>query len=167
MIRGMGLKDIPDFDPANRSPYHDLSRRLRGMGQIPFSPPGVDGWGGARNWVTSSTLPAREAFAVAVAEHAVRHITPSHDWLRLFTFNADEFARSFPGANDALGVCREISRYILVTDPSEKELDRLYDILLDGGPAYEWDQEDPAQRTDSRIRKLIAALYRMPQVHLC
>jgi len=50
---------------------------------------------------------------------------------------------------------------------SAAERGQLHDVLLDGGKDYEWNLNDPAQRADDRIRKLLETIFTMPQFHLC
>jgi len=166
LIRGIGLGNVPDFEPGNRSPYHDLSRHLRGIGHLMFYPPGVDGWPGGRNWTTSSTLPTRQWFATGVAEETIRPIVPSFDWVRRFTFDAMKFAASLSTLDEPREICRSFVRFFLSRPLSSDREERLYDALLDGGPEYEWDPGDPGQRVESRIRKLLSAIVRIPEFQL-
>jgi hypothetical protein len=53
-----------DYRPL---PQQVLVRRLGAMGQLLFAPPNVKGWPGARAWLNTSTLLARENFAQALA----------------------------------------------------------------------------------------------------
>jgi len=64
LLRALGA------DPAG---YPDALRKklmngLRGMGQVPFTPPSVGGWPAGRAWLTTATSMARLQLARAVAE---------------------------------------------------------------------------------------------------
>ncbi len=50
-----------------RQPAPELAGNLAGMGQRLLSPPNVKGWDGEQEWVNSTTLAARAAFAETIA----------------------------------------------------------------------------------------------------
>jgi uncharacterized protein (DUF1800 family) len=54
----------PDFRPL---PQQALVDRLEAMGQPLFAPPNVKGWRGARSWLNTSTVLARDNFGQALA----------------------------------------------------------------------------------------------------
>ncbi|MBX7216909.1 MAG: DUF1800 domain-containing protein [Candidatus Kapabacteria bacterium] len=167
LIRTMGLRYVPDFDATTRSPFNNLARRLLGIGELPFYPPDVQGWPQGRAWITSSTLAQREEFAVQIARNNARHSPPLSQLARLYTFDAVEFARTFPQPEDPHALCDDILQLFLAAPISTAEREALHQILLDGGKDYEWKLDDPAQRADERIRKLLEAVFKMPQFHLC
>jgi len=49
-----------------RAPFRSVGGLLRGMGQIPFLPPSVEGWPGGRAWISASTLQARQNVGAAL-----------------------------------------------------------------------------------------------------
>lgn len=167
LIRTLGLQFVPDFDAATRSPFNNLSRRLLGIGELPFYPPDVQGWRQGRAWVSSSTLAQREQFAVEIARNASRHIPPLPQLARLYTFDPLLLARTFPQPNDPHALCDDIIQLLVAAPVSVAEREALHQVLLDGGKDYEWNIDDPAQRATDRIRKLLEAIFKLPQFHLC
>jgi uncharacterized protein (DUF1800 family) len=162
MIRGMGLKDIPDFNTGAGRNFTELSQRLNVLGQIVLSPPNVKGWPGGRTWISTSTLPVRQKFGIDVANGAIKSRTGG----TYYTFDPLAFARTFPNPDAIDELAADMARYFLNVEPSEKESQLLYDTLLDGGAPYEWKLDDPTQRPDIRIRKFLVALFQLAKFQL-
>jgi uncharacterized protein (DUF1800 family) len=166
MIRGMGITDVPDFAAgATSRTGRDLVTRLASLGQNLFDPPNVKGWPGGRTWISTSTLPPRQKFAIdlANARIAVQRVT-------VYKIDPIAFAKKFPGSAPGPGALRkltgEMARFLLNTPPSAKEEELLFQTILDGGVDYEWSLDDPAQRADARIRKFLAALVQLAKFEL-
>lgn len=167
LIRTLSLQSVPDFDGTTRSPFNNLSRRLSGIGEMPFYPPDVQGWRQGRAWVSSSTLAQREQFAVGIARNNVRHFADLPQLARLYTFDPLQLARTFPQPNDPHALCDNIIQLLVAAPLSAAEREALHGVLLDGGKEYEWSLDDPTQRAADRIRKLLEAIFKLPQFHLC
>lgn len=167
LIRTLGLQYVPDFDATTRAPFNNLSRRLLGIGELPFYPPDVQGWRQGRAWISSSTLAQREQFAVEIARNNSRHLPGLPQLARLYTFDPLQLARSFPQPNDPHALCDDIIQILVAAPLSVAERETLHQVLLDGGKDYEWSLDDPTQRASDRIRKLLEAIFKLPQFHLC
>jgi uncharacterized protein (DUF1800 family) len=166
MIRGMGITDVPDFAPnATSRTGRDLAGRLMTLGQMLFDPPNVKGWPGGRTWLSTSTLPPRQKFALDLANARLMS-------QRVVVYKIDPiaFAKRFPGSAPGPGALRkltgEMARFLLNTPPSAKEEEMLFQTILDGGVDYEWNLDDPAQRADARIRKFLAAIVQLAKFQL-
>jgi uncharacterized protein (DUF1800 family) len=165
-IRGMKLRNIADFDPALPIfPPGDLLGRLLKLGQMPFYPPNVKGWPRGRAWVSASTLPARQKFAIDVVTARTTEADRPSDYPR-YAFDPIALARSFPNPDDPRLLCRDIATFLLGTPPSEKEVEMLLATLIGGGVDYEWDLNDMAQRPADRIRRMLKALVLLPKFQL-
>ncbi len=162
LIRGMALKNIPDFDPQTRTPYNDLLQRMQAIGHMLFSPPTVKGWTVGRSWITSSTLPLRLKFAYDIAAERIPLNKDLPHGPFIHTFDPIEFARTFPTPEDPRSLCEDMTRYFLSVPPTEAEIDTLLEALLDGGVEYEWSLTDPEQQAGKRIRKLLRAIFQHP-----
>lgn len=166
MIRGMGLTNVPDFaSGATSRTGRDLANRLMNLGQTLFEPPNVKGWPGGRTWVSTSTLPPRQKFAIDMANDRL-----SVQRAKAYTLDPIVFASQFPGAAPGPGQLRkltvEMTEFLLNTPPSAKEEEMLFQTILDGGVEYEFNLEDPAQRPDARIRKFLAAVVQLAKFQL-
>jgi uncharacterized protein (DUF1800 family) len=160
MIRGIGLQNVPDFVMTGRQ-AQDLSNRLTTLGQMVFMPPNVKGWPGGRTWISTSTLPVRQKFAIDVANAALKLQKAV-----IYSFDPIAFARQFPAPDDIHALADDMALYLLNTTPSARESAILYDTLLDGGKDYEWSLDDPQQRADARIRKYLVVLFQLAKFQL-
>lgn len=162
MVRGMNLQSIPDFNPAQSGRgSQDLVGRMGTLGMTLFDPPDVKGWRAGRTWVSTSTVPVRQKFAIDVARGVIRVRGTT-----LYTLNAIEFAKSFPDYNDIRKLNANMAQYLLNTQPSDDEKQMLLDTLLAGGVNYEWDIDDPNQKADERIRKFLEAAAQLAKFQL-
>jgi uncharacterized protein (DUF1800 family) len=163
MIRGMGLKNIPDFVSGGTGrAAQDLYGRMDTLGQTLLDPPNVKGWPGGRTWISTSTLPVRQKFGIDVANGALKTRTGGGT----YTFDPIAFARTFPNPDDIHDLAADMALYFLNTPPSQKEGEMLFNTLLDGGVDYEWKLDDPAQKPDVRIRKLLGAIFQLAKYQL-
>lgn len=166
MIRGMGLQHIPDFIPnADLIPYRDLFFRLEAYGMMPFHPPNVSGWPKGRDWVTPAALVPRMKFARDVARGSVEpwFFSPVSD---LYRFDPLDLVRSLPDPSDLRSLVDDLALYLLGVEPSEEEREMLFLAALDGGAEYEWSLENPDQRPELRIRRLLEAVFELPKFQL-
>lgn len=162
MIRGLQLGKVPDFDPTAGTRFsRDLTGRLMNLGQTIFDPPNVKGWPGGRTWISTSTLPPRQKFALDVIDGKV--LGPNR--VVYYTFDVIAFARGFSDFEDPEVLVDEMSRYLLNTLPSIKERATLLATLLNGSPVYEWPQLNQTQR-DDRIKLFLKALVQLAKFQL-
>lgn len=162
MVRGLSLGAVPDFDPAGRTRFsRDLIVRLTTLGQTVFDPPNVKGWPGGRTWISTSTLPPRQKFALDVVDGKI--VGPNR--VQYYTFDVKAFATSFSDFDDADVLVDEMTRYLLNTAPSVKEREMLLATMLNGSPIYEWSRLDETQRVD-RIKLYLKALVQLAKFQL-
>lgn len=163
IVRGwnLGISSIPDFVPATGRSSQDLRNRLNALGMTLFDPPNVKGWPGGRTWVSTSTLPTRQKFAIDVANGALRSRGSA-----IYSFDAIAFAKTFPDYDDIEKLAENMGLFLLNIPPSDKEKESLYETLLDGGKSYEWDIEDPDQKPAERIKKFLAAAVQLAKFQL-
>lgn len=160
-IRQLGLKDVPDFNGQAGRMTQDLRNRMSAQGMVLFDPPNVKGWPGGRTWVSTSTLPLRQKFSIDVADGILKNRqTP------IYVLDPIAFAKQFSDPNDLTALSNEMARFLLNTEPSDKERQMLFDTILDGGKDYEWKIDDPAQKPDVRIRKFIKAAVQLAKYQL-
>ncbi|GAB1430331.1 hypothetical protein MASR2M18_11640 [Ignavibacteria bacterium] len=161
IIRGWGITSVPDFQLSQTGgAYQDLLARMMALGQTLFNPPDVKGWRGGRTWISVSTLPPRQKFALNVIDGIIKiRNTPA------YVFDALEFAKTFPTPDDAKKLCADMSQFLLNITPSAKESAMLLDTLLDGAPVYEWDINDPLFARP-RIRKFMKAAVQLSKFQL-
>jgi hypothetical protein len=158
-IRQLGVTGVPDWQPgATERTSSDLYVRLRKLGQLPLNPPNVNAWPSGRRWLSASTIPERMLWSLGIVngELTDRHGAPS------YAFDVIAFARSFPQPDDAHALVGDIVRFLLPAPLEPAELQVFVDVLLDGGPDYEWRLDDPKQNPSSRLRKLLAAIVKHP-----
>lgn len=162
MIRGLELGSVPDFDLTVSTRFsRDLSGRLTTLGQRVFDPPNVKGWPGGRTWISTSTLPPRQKFALDVVDAKI----VGANRVTLYTFDVNAYARSVSDYEDAEVIVDELSRHLLNTTPSIKERATLLATLLNGSPVYEWPRLDQTQRTD-RVKLFLKALVQLAKFQL-
>ncbi|MCB0713358.1 MAG: DUF1800 domain-containing protein [Ignavibacteriae bacterium] len=162
MIREMDITTVPGLDDlANARANRDLGGRLQSLGQVPYYPPNVKGWPGGRTWTSTSTLPIRQKFGIDVGAENI-----SLQRKQYYLIDPIEFAKQFSDPYDVQILTDEMSRFLLNTEPSEKEADLLFQTILDGGVDYEWDLDDPNQRPEERIRKFLQAIAQLAKFQL-
>lgn len=161
MIRGWGLGNVPDFQLSAQSRFtQNLGDRMATQGQILYNPPDVKGWRAGRTWVSTSTLPLRQKFALDVIDGLIKAQN-----VAIYTFDPIAFAQTFPSPTNAKKLCEEMSQYLLNVPPSAKEAKMLLDTLLDGSPDYEWNIAN-AQYAAPRIRKFLKAAVQLAKFQL-
>jgi uncharacterized protein (DUF1800 family) len=163
LIRTLGVRAVPDFQPGiTEQTGSDLYIRLRKLGQLPLNPPNVNAWPTGRRWLSASTIPERILFATGIADGSHR------DRFGVGSYQIDPvaFARTFPEPDDPHALVEDIVRLLIPAPVERAELERFVDVLLDGGPAYEWRIDDADQHAASRLRKLLVAIARHPTFQL-
>lgn len=157
IIRGMGIKldSIPDFvlGQTGRN-SQDLRNRMQAQGMILFDPPNVKGWPGGRTWVSTSTLPTRQKFALDMTDGKLKVKT-----VAMYALDPVAFAKTFPSPSDIHALSTDMALFLLNITPSAKESEMLYNTLLDGGKDYEWSIDDPDQKAGERIKKFLKAVF--------
>ncbi|MEP7218905.1 MAG: DUF1800 family protein, partial [Bacteroidota bacterium] len=168
IIRSMGLTRVMDFQPNEpEHRFNDLLNRLLKMGQMPFHPPNVKGWAEGRAWVSVSTLPGRQKFAIDVARGDITvWMDNQRGTWTLYELDPIALARTFPRPGDIRQLCDDMARHFLGNPPSPRESEMLYRTMLSGGTEYEWSLDDPDQRAGIRIRAFLAALVQLPKFQL-
>ena len=162
MVREIDITSVPGLDnTANVRANRDFATRLTTLGQLPYYPPNVKGWPGGRTWSSTSTIPVRQKFGIDVSEGAIQLQRTEY-----YLIDPVGFARQFSDPYDLGLLVDEMSRFLLNTEPSDKERTLLFDTILDGGVDYEWDLDDAAQRPEERIRKYLQAVAQLAKFQL-
>jgi len=165
LVRSLGVGDVDDFLPEGEVPHNSLSGRMMRAGQMLLYPPSVKGWAGGRAWVSSAALPIRQKFAVDVVEEKIGYPWQG-EWVKLLTIDPITIARGFPSPNDIHALAADMARFLLPLPPTEREMERLYLALLDGGVDYEWSIDDPDQQPGRRIRKFLKTAFQLAKYQL-
>lgn len=130
-----------------------------GMGQNLLEPPNVAGWPGYREWISSTTLPLRNAFTDAIVQgHDINNANIG------FCVNALTFARLFPNPNDAVGLVSSIAAHLIPIAVSQRRSDMLLQTLLDGIALYDWNIDDP--QAPAHVQGLLKVIFRMAEYQL-
>ncbi len=162
MVRALNLGGVPDFNPAVVGRQgNELSGRCSTIGMALGDPPNVKGWPGGRTWVSTSTLPTRQKFGIDVSKSAIKV-----RGVAIYSFDAVAFAKTFPDYNDLRKLNTNMAQFLLNTQPSDLEKQKLLDTLLAGGVNYEWDIDSPDQKADARLRKFLEAVVQLAKYQL-
>lgn len=164
-VRGIGLKNIPDFNPAigNQRQTLVLMDKLTQLGQTVFNPPNVKGWPAGRTWVSTSTLPTRQQWLLDVMD---AKLTYGRTKEVIFQTDLVSFAKQFPNPNNIRVLTSDIAQYLLCVPPSNKEYETLFETILDGGKDYEWNVDNAEQKPAERLKKLIKAIVQLAKFQL-
>lgn len=149
MIRQFDLKNIPDFD-KKQDKSGDITIRLEQWGQLMYMPPNVSGWVGGRDWVNSSVLPRRLAFAQDIVHNRLLTISYPRP-PAIYTFDIRKFTERFTSSKQPKELCKELAAYLLPDILDEEQTNMLIGAILDGGAEYEWDFENENHRVFDRI----------------
>lgn len=164
MVRQCNLQDIPDFYREQVRPG-DILNRLETWGQLMYNPPNVGGWKGKRDWVNPSVLSRRLQFAREIVQNRLYTISypmpPA-----IYNFDVPGFARRFSNINNPELLAVEFANYLLPHTLSEHDVQQFIEAILDGGKAYEWNIDDPKQRTTERMVKCLDAIVSHPAYQL-
>jgi uncharacterized protein (DUF1800 family) len=162
IVRGLRLGAVPDFDlPTVNRFSRDFTTRIGALGQVVLDPPNVKGWPGGRTWISTSTLPPRQKFALDVVDGKL--VGPNR--VKYYTLDVKAFADQFSDFDDAQVLVDEMTRFLLNTAPSAKERETLLATMLNGSPVYEWSSLDDSQRVD-RIELYLKALFQLAKFQL-
>lgn len=164
-VRGLGLTNVPDFTASVPARFQrDMMNRLTTLGQTVFDPPNVKGWPGGRTWVSTSTAPIRQKFALDVMDQKI--VGAGTRPPVYYVFDPIAFAKQFPSPNNIQELSTDMARYLLAAAPSAKETQMLLDTIVDGGASYDWDLDDPNYKAADRIRKYLKALFQLAKFQL-
>lgn len=145
-MRYLGIED--DSVPANLAAF-----LMAALGQPVMDPPNVEGWPGSRAWISTTSLPYRQALIGYLTEW-----TGNNPVFDLETFLAQFGDLSDPGAFlDALIL--DLSPFPM----SKRARMWLFDILTGGSP-QSWDPAD--EQTLARIRYALVALMQQANYQL-
>jgi uncharacterized protein (DUF1800 family) len=134
----------------------DTARVLQ---QYLFFPPSVAGWPGQRDWISSTTYPARGGYSDSLVNgRKINGQTLS------FNLVALDYARSFTSAENAPQFVRDVSNLMLQVTPTAAKEKLLLDTLLDGTDVANWSTNTPM--ADLRIQKFLKAVMRLPEYQL-
>lgn len=134
----------------------DTSRVLQ---QFLFYPPNVAGWPGQRNWISSTTYPARGGYSDSLVNGR-----KSNGQNLSFKVLPLDYARSYKSSEDAELFVKDVVGLMLVTMPAPTKQKQLLDTLLDGTIVANWSTNTPM--ADLRIQKLLKAVMRLPEYQL-
>jgi uncharacterized protein (DUF1800 family) len=165
LVRGLAVGAVDDFVVETEYPHNSLTVRLLKAGQMLLYPPNVKGWPGGRTWVSSAMLPMRQKFAVDVADERIDFWWKGKA-TKQFTIDPIAIARSFPSPNDIHALAADMTQYLLPMAPTDRERERLFQALLDGGVDYEWSLDDPEQSAGKRIRKFLRTAFQLAKYQL-
>ncbi|MBS1493681.1 MAG: DUF1800 domain-containing protein [Bacteroidetes bacterium] len=127
--------------------------------QYILDPPNVRGWLGYRNWLNSFSLPVRNAFNESAITGIKKDNTPTG-----FSVDPIAFATSFPQPNNALQLVKDMSEHLIRLKISEKQLNYLLQVLLDGAIVQDWNISDP--QAPNKIKKFLKAIIYMAEYQL-
>jgi hypothetical protein len=171
-VRGMQVTDPVGYDSVMTAQEIHLNADL--LGQSLFYPPGVQGWGGYRSWISTSWLPQRHRFTDALIDGAGsfvlevqgdRENEPTYIG-GLSGVDVLGYARQWPGyAEDPDELVAAIAGHLLAYPASERLLGRLNDALLQGQPSYEWGGFPDDLRL-ARLRAMLKLLMRSANYQL-
>lgn len=139
-----------------RPQLHDPLTAMSSLSQKLFYPPNVKGWIGAREWISSATLPLR-------IRYAKFWIEPIQGALA-YGFDPVAFVKSLSEPDDVNAVVDDIIALLLPVAVSARERDNLKNALLGGGPDYEWNPD--ASNASTRIRACLIRLTGLAEFQL-
>lgn len=128
-------------------------------GQYILDPPNVQGWVGYRQWLSTVSVPVRNAFSESIITGLQKNGTPIG-----FQVDAYAFAITFPAPNDASRLVDDMAQHLLRLKLTPKQKQYLLEVLLDGTIIENWNINDP--QAPSRIRKFLKALIYLAEYQL-
>ncbi len=144
----LGLAVEAGFD-VNPAVFIEFRQGTRLLGQRLYSPPNVAGWPGYHNWVDESSLPAR--------------------WLHADDFlpkqrTLQELALAMPNPYAIDVLVADFVRHFLPVQLSQRAINSLVALVLNGLPPYEWNPND--QGAEGRLFSLVRHLVQLPEYQL-
>ena len=154
-VRQLGIPVLPNSNIVTSY----VRASAEGFGQSLFEPPNVAGWPGQRNWISSTTLLARNVFTDSLVTG--RTYTNTNIG---FKVNPITFALQFPNPNDAVGLVNAIAAFLIPLPTSDARRAMLLETLLQGIEVYDWYINDP--QAPARIEGLLKVIFRMAEYQL-
>lgn len=139
-----------------RPQTHDPLTAMAMLSQRLFYPPNVKGWIGAREWISSATLPLR----IRYAKFWIEPITGALN----YEFDPVAFVKSLSKPNDVNAVVDDMIALLLPFPVSSGERANLKSALTGGGPDYEWSAD--ASNASTRIRACLIRLTGLAEFQL-
>ena len=136
-----------------------IADTARVLQQYLFFPPNVAGWPGQRDWISSTTYPARGGYSDSLVNGR-----KTNGQTLSFTLVPLDYARSFTSAENAPQFVRDVSSLMLRVAPTATKEKLLLDTLLDGTDVANWSTNTPM--ADLRIQKFLKAVMRLPEYQL-
>ena len=152
-VRGL---NVPQVSPVYLTGFAGL------LEQTLLDPPNVAGWPGYHTWISTSTLPQRNAFVDELLDGKPRQI-----YRQRFTFPAFDvlsFAKSFPAPNDAVALVKDLTQALLGIPIGEGQREVFLNALLQGAAVYDWSITDP--RAGDRLKALLRMMLKLPEYQL-
>ncbi len=156
MVGAMKQFNIKDLTQENYNHILESSDKLK---QVNFDPPDVRGWEGQRKWISTTTLPQRNAFTDSI-------ITGKNIWGDEigFSMNVLEVARSFDSSENAEQFVEDVINYITLIPVNQNTKDRMLQTLLDGSNIYDWSTYNA--NAEARLIRFFKALTRLSEYQL-
>ncbi len=149
-----------NFDPSvitTRLNY--IITQASAAGQYILDPPDVQGWVGYRQWLSTISMPTRNAFAESIVTGLQKNGQPIG-----FSVDALNFALSFSEPNNAVQLIKDMTEHLLRLIPTPRQMNVLLEIMLDGSLVQNWYINDPL--APSRIKKYLKALVNLAEFQI-
>lgn len=130
-------------------------RHSEDLTQELLEPPNVAGWTENRTWLSTETLPNRW-------DYLTRMIKGQSNYLEL---DPVPYAKTMSDPTKSDILSREIADHLLGIPQTEETYKELEDVMLGGGPDYEWDIDDPMAKM--RLQDYLIHLSQLPEFQLC
>lgn len=158
-------------DPGDFATQY-VQDRAETLGQNLFFPPGVQGWGFHRSWISTTTLPQRHRYSDELILGAKTRITDrlnpiiSGPIVRNGTYAIDllAYAKGFSSFNIPRDLVKDIATHLLAWPPSPALLDRLRKELTNDRD-YEWEPAPDAIKA-TKLQSMMRYLMRTTNYQL-
>ena len=124
------------------------------MDQFLFNPPNVAGWGGQREWISTTTFPNRWDVILYTLYFDNQEYRFDHN--ALLDHVSDKY--------DPHKVALELAEMLIPVPLIDEEKNRLSGVLLGGLPDYEW--SPAAEGARGRVMGLVEHLRKLPEYQL-
>lgn len=136
--------------PTQAQNLRNLLNYSSQLGQNLLQPPNVAGWPGHREWLNTSTLPARWNYMQTLVNR--------------FKNEVYELAKSMPEPDDPYALARNLAEFLLPVTLTDDEYAALGNVMLGGTPHYEWKIANKGAL--SRVQALLNYIVLMPEYQL-
>ncbi len=148
--------NIPQVSPVYLAGFAGL------LEQTLLDPPNVAGWPGYRTWISTSTLPQRNAFIDELLDGKPRSMYRQR--FTLPAFDALGFARTFPAPNDAVALVKDLAQTLFAIPTGDGQREMYLNALLQGAAVYDWSIADA--RAGDRLKALLRMMLKLPEYQL-